>query len=340
MLVFSLVSFESKPGVAQFYLNNMHKANLGADFTSIRDWEGYYNWLRGTFADRAFPLYSPDGEPLDEVERLMISGQARVLGAMRLRQVRSTSRECKVSSGLQSVAWHDDEILCDEDYSYLYQSRAPIHPENSTELEELLDFKRPFEYRTTTELNTTLLFVESGKLDSYYQGGYALDIVPNVAPNVLASYLYECEGIMNQSINFCMSEQNVFPDEVDNTPPAPPAPAPPPTFSDEEPVIVIKTDSDDAGQPTEWAFLLERTVVLTNTNPQEDVQFQLKNNGVTTINWAAKFYNSTGHLLERWQEEVLWLSEDLNDQGSLECTELNCDAVRFKISIRAGQVRP
>jgi len=217
--------------------------------------------------------------------------------------------------------------------------KQPIHPMNSSAYDALLDFTKPFMYRTTSDLNTTSLFVESGEVDTYFQDGYALDIVPNVAPNVLATFLQECEGILNQSLAVCMTEQNVFPSSGGGDgPTSAPTPPPPPITSTQEPVIVIFTDSDDNYQPTDPAFRLERTIILNTTFPEHEVQFQLKNNGVLVVDWEAKFYNGSDTLLERWQDDVLWISEDLNNQGTLECTADICDAVRLKITVRAGQV--
>jgi len=339
VIVFSIVSFEAKPGEVQFYINNMHKENLGRGLNQVTSHSGLYQWLKGNFANQAFPMYSPDAEPWNEVERLMVSGQARLMGAMRLRQVRSDSRECAAKQRMLEVDGYPAPVLCEEDYSFLLRSKAPVHARDSPEWAALDDFTRPFEFQSATELNTTLFFTESGELDTYYQDGYAMDIVPNVPPNTLATYFQDCEGIMNQSIATCMDEQNVFPEyEEENLVMPPPPPSPPPTSSLDDPVIVIFTDADDEGRPTEPSFFLERTITLSLAEPEQEVQFQLKNNGVLTIDWEALFFNANGTQLERWQDEVLWLSQDLNEEGSLSCTAAACDAVRFRVTVKAGQV--
>jgi hypothetical protein len=243
----------------------------------------------------------------------MVSGQARLMGAMRVRQVRSVSRECDVKEELLEVDGYGEEVLCEQDYSFTHRSKEPIHERDSAEWAALRDFTRPFVYQSTSDLNTTLLFTETGDLDTYYQDGYALDVVPNVPPNTLASYFRDCEGIMNQSLATCMNEQNVFPEyEEEGVPSPPPPPSPPPTSSTEEPVIVIFTDEDDEGQPTQPSFFLERTLTLSLQQPEREVQFQLLNSGVLSIDWEALFFNASGTQLERWQEDVLWLSQDLN----------------------------
>ncbi len=100
-------------------------------------------WLENEFANASFPMYDPSGQPWGEVERLSISGQARIMGAMRLRQVRSDTRKCKVSRSVLVEGTSSEERLCQMEYSFNRQSRYPIHEENSSEWEALLDFTRP-----------------------------------------------------------------------------------------------------------------------------------------------------------------------------------------------------
>eukprot|EP00873_Tetraselmis_striata_P002177 jgi/Tetstr1/422441/TSEL_013279.t1 len=235
--LFSLVTFASKPGEVQFFLNDFHGRSMSVGLSAVASTEGMYAWLDSTLADKLYPLRDPStGDYLNALDRMYISGDfARSIGAVRVRQVRSKSRKCVVPSFLQQVQGQD--TVCARDYSTLARQRTNIFPEGSAGLARVTaaNMSEPFTYRKAGQINSTALFGQSGTFGTYGQDGFALDTVPNVAPNVFAAYVSWCRPVMIKSINACREAQGldpVLPGSVLSTAPADDAadvPTPTPT---------------------------------------------------------------------------------------------------------------
>ncbi|GHP05451.1 polycystic kidney disease 2-like 1 [Pycnococcus provasolii] len=73
------------------------------DFDEISDVSGMWGYLEYHMAGLLFPNENYDGSLLDAIARLYILGNSRVMGAMRLRQVRSVDVNCPTPSWLQDV---------------------------------------------------------------------------------------------------------------------------------------------------------------------------------------------------------------------------------------------
>ena len=233
VVLFTVVTFASKPGEVQFFLNDFHKSNLAVGIDGVRSVQEMYNWFEGPFADKMFPYTDPaTGEYLDSLQRLYISGEhARVMGGIRLRHARSTMKPCVVPSFLQSV--NGRVTQCAQEYSWLTRKKTPIYGEGSPQLEGLsnTNYTLSFEYKKPSEINTTVLFGQRGRFATYGQDGYNLDVVPNVAPNILAKYVSWCRPSMIEAITNCRLSQGMGPyDPVAAALAAAATPTPTPTF--------------------------------------------------------------------------------------------------------------
>lgn len=216
LTLFSIVTFASKPGEVQYYLNAYHTTSLSLGLETVTTTEDLYDWLAGPFAEKVFPIVNPaNGRYLDEMDRLYISGDySRIMGAIRVRQVRSQTRECAVPEFLKTV--NGQNSSCARSYSSRSRQKTPIYSEESLMYEELnnINFTKPFTYRTPKQLNTTILYGQAGRFGIYGQDGFALDALPNIAPKELAFYVSECRPAMVAAINRCRSEQGMAPYEA------------------------------------------------------------------------------------------------------------------------------
>ena len=233
VVLFTVVTFASKPGEVQFFLNDFHKSNLEMGVQQVWSVQEMYNWFDGPFAEKMFPYKDPaTGEYLDSLQRLYISGEhARVIGGIRLRHVRSIIKPCVVPSFLQSV--NGRATQCAQEYGWLTRKKTPIYGEGNPQLEALsnTNYTLSFEYKKTSEINTTVLFGQRGRFATYGQDGYNLDVVPNVAPNILAKYVSWCRPSMIEAITNCRLRQGMGPyDPVAAAAAAAATPTPTPTF--------------------------------------------------------------------------------------------------------------
>eukprot|EP00951_Prasinocladus_malaysianus_P035673 scaffold369285_cov39-Prasinocladus_malaysianus.AAC.1 len=71
-----------------------------------------------------------------------------------------------------------------------------------------MNFTLPFKYQSYSQLNSTVLYGQSGTFGTYGQDGFNVDMIPNVAPNILATYVSWCRPIMLQSIDECKASQS------------------------------------------------------------------------------------------------------------------------------------
>ena len=109
-----------------------------------------------------------------------------------------------------------------------------------------VNFTKPFTFQSRGELNTTF-FAEVGNYGTYPQDGYALDIIPNVSPDILADKVQQCRPLLEKSILECMRNQSV---EFD-----PPASPPPPVYEVPQPPPLQLGSADTAGmaRPTVYS---------------------------------------------------------------------------------------
>ena len=276
LILFSVVTFSSKPGEVQFFLNSYHGTSMSEGIPDVTTAEQLYTWLDTTFADKVFPTkHATTGEVLDTLERLYISGDhARVIGAMRLRQVRSKTRQCVVPTYLQTV--NGQQIVCVQEYSMFKRQKTPIYPASSTEFKALdtVNFTEPFEYRSASALNSTSLYGLGGRFGTYGQDGYNLDIVPNVAPNVLAAYVSWCRPAMINAIEKCRLDQGMSSiSAVDGIQAAQATPTPTPNSAASGNLgrrLLQTGGADPAGQAAGGAQ-------FTNCAEDEDIEVYLQN---------------------------------------------------------------
>eukprot|EP00238_Polyblepharides_amylifera_P000588 CAMPEP_0196571146 /NCGR_PEP_ID=MMETSP1081-20130531/1314_1 /TAXON_ID=36882 /ORGANISM="Pyramimonas amylifera, Strain CCMP720" /LENGTH=140 /DNA_ID=CAMNT_0041887955 /DNA_START=19 /DNA_END=437 /DNA_ORIENTATION=- len=96
--IFSFSAFASKPGEKQFFLTQAAVSSFAncdtGMFCKYDNEAGVYKYLNQVIVNTIFPQFDIQGAPLSELEKLFIQGQARVMGAIRLRQVRSKMKVC------------------------------------------------------------------------------------------------------------------------------------------------------------------------------------------------------------------------------------------------------
>mmetsp|Transcript_18147 Transcript_18147/g.59274 ORF Transcript_18147/g.59274 Transcript_18147/m.59274 type:complete len:1019 (-) Transcript_18147:50-3106(-) len=276
LIVFSIVGFAAKPGPVQFDLFELAQNNFGdaADAGSVPDMKDF---LEGDFADQVFPMYNElSGTPLGEIPRLFINGQGRFMGAYRLRLLRAIDEECATVKWLMDVG--DKELTCLADYSSGNKAIDDIGPR--TEAGNMPvggNFTKPFIFQHTEDINTTNALIEFGEYAAYNQDGYVLDIIPNLAPNILADKLQDCRPLLQESVTACMAEQGVEYDVPEVPPPAPP-PLPPPNPTQ-------LGDADSAGMVltaasynyTDFTTDVELTVTLSEDVEEQVIVFKLHN---------------------------------------------------------------
>jgi hypothetical protein len=76
----------------------------------------WLQYLLGDFKELIYPQNRPNGEPWGALERLYILGQGRVMGGIRLRQVRSVIEDCDIPDWLKDVGEYS--INCTTKYSF------------------------------------------------------------------------------------------------------------------------------------------------------------------------------------------------------------------------------
>ena len=283
VVLFSVVTFISKPSSVQYEINTMHKDNFSPDEDSASSsMEDVYSLLLGDYADNLFPSQNADGNYMSQIDRLFISGRGRILSAPRLRQVRSKLTSCDVPSYLKEV--YNQEVFCAQGYSSGTKETIPVHIPGSNAYKALENFTLPFEYQTIDDLNTTKLYKVAGIYGRYPQDGYALDILPNLAPNYFAQELERCSSVVIQSLRQCVKDFNVpadaVPAPVVNPPPPPP---PPPMTSVDSPVLLVaEVDGTTVGDNI---FSISKTFEITDSTDTHAFNFQLINNGAVSSNW-------------------------------------------------------
>ncbi|XRB15048.1 polycystin 2 [Pseudoscourfieldia marina] len=287
VVLFSIVSFASKPGVTQYDTNMLTLDNFASsgnenydDFDEISDVSGMWGYLEGHMAGLLFPNENYDGSLLDAIARLYILGNSRVMGAMRLRQVRSVDVNCPTPSWLQDV--YGTSVKCQSPFTGGNKDTKPIH-ENTSKLE---NFTRPFLFQSAGALNTTNVYTFEGLFGKYSQDGYAVDLLPNVAAFQLAEMVEECIPVMEMSTNKCMEEQGVTWERFPPPPPpaAPQMSPPPPLFVTDGPGIAFKGSKEaDDKLRREMFFNFELSDQPGESDKQEVII--MKNTGRLQLDW-------------------------------------------------------
>jgi len=284
VVLFSIVTFEGKPGVEQFHINSLVQSKMSEGVDEVETQGDMFDWLRGSFADNLFPMNKASGEALDFKERLYIAGSGRIMGAMRLRQARSVMEDCSIPDQL-NLYKTEGEYACQTPYTLETIAKNDIFASDSAAYAKLLDFTDPFTYSTAEELSTTSIYSESMEYGDYGQDGFNIDVIPNIAPDLLATKLSACKALVLESIDTCVQEQGVQYDFTAPPPPPPPSPPPPspPVSSDSS--SLIKLSELDADMPTST---LNAEVTLSCKDDTYDLRFEVVNAGTCdycTLNW-------------------------------------------------------
>eukprot|EP00898_Chlorokybus_atmophyticus_P001011 jgi/Chlat1/1910/Chrsp149S02222 len=197
--VFSFVSFASKPGTIQYYLTSQAQNVYGSSTSSVTDPSSFWSWLSGTYIGSssspglAYPQSDYAGDLLGDVSRLRVLGQGRVMGAMRVRQLRSVREECKVPKWLRAA--YGQQQACYAPYTWGNKDKSPFGDRSS-----LANNTLPFMYQTASAVLVVL--VATGNVCELLAGWAA--------------------------IQSCMSSQKVSWDSPPTPPPPPPFILPPP----------------------------------------------------------------------------------------------------------------
>mmetsp|Transcript_18173 Transcript_18173/g.61824 ORF Transcript_18173/g.61824 Transcript_18173/m.61824 type:complete len:1064 (+) Transcript_18173:206-3397(+) len=295
VIIFSIVTFSSKPGVVQYNLQQLAIGNYATcdnenynDFCEVTSEGGIFGFLREHFGSMAFPDAIYNGEKLDPIRRLFINGQGRFMGAYRIRAVRSVETECNIPKHLTDV---DGNVTkCSTAYSFGTRDKQPFGPrvvlDSLTDyLEGYGNFTLPFTYQTAAELNTTLGYVEQGYFASYFQDGYALDVVPNIASDTLAQKLSDCKMLMERSIEQCRVRFDVPLDTISAPPPSPP-PSPPPLpnlqGAPDAPGMVLTASTVGVN---DFSSTISAVITLDANTQSSTLSFKLHNPGGIDLVW-------------------------------------------------------
>eukprot|EP00854_Cymbomonas_tetramitiformis_P023265 gene23265-28157_t len=340
VFVFSFVTFSGKPA-GQYELTQMALQkyatcdNEGApDYCEIEDEESLYGWLSEELSGIAFPQEGYDGAIFDRVTKLFILGQSRFMGAMRIRQIRTVLDECeKVPTWLTDVPNNGPEgtitLNCTQEIGGDSEMKTPFgNPE------DLQNFTRPFTWQSTTELNTTSLGTANGEFDSYPQSGYALDVVPNLAPSWFAEKVQACMPLLQESIEACMVEQGVSHDTVDVASPPPPYPpgVPPPNVDDAGMRVTSFDVAEESSETSvwsnepNWVTTLLYDFVISDDNLTLDYVYNFVVHQTSTyqdLKWIAEGYDSI-------RDATSWLGEmDPKDSTLPKLEEGECNTNNY-----------
>eukprot|EP00232_Nephroselmis_pyriformis_P001496 CAMPEP_0182913856 /NCGR_PEP_ID=MMETSP0034_2-20130328/38248_1 /TAXON_ID=156128 /ORGANISM="Nephroselmis pyriformis, Strain CCMP717" /LENGTH=1001 /DNA_ID=CAMNT_0025050585 /DNA_START=146 /DNA_END=3151 /DNA_ORIENTATION=+ len=295
VVIFSIVTFASKPGVEQYWTNEYHTAifatadneNFQEDFAEVESVDDMYSYLKDYLVGEV--LY-PDGRSEDvdtdednwwgseqfmnKVERQFISGYGRVMGAHRLRQVRSKPGECDIPDFLKDM--YGDVVGCESNYGLRSRSKAEYSVDK-----ELGNFTLPYTWRSAGELNSSVVYAEYGRFDTYTQDGFSIDFLPNVSPNIIAQYMEDCQPVLKRSLDKCIVDQ-----QLDLTPPSAPPPPPLPLYNPPGPAefagLALADFSDPAGTLRE---IIEYNITLSPTAVEQSITFNVINTGDATLEW-------------------------------------------------------
>ena len=189
----------SKPGTVQYYLTDLYRGNiLNANYRAVGSSGAVFDWMKTSAGPTLYPVTDYTGRPLDAEERLKIGGGGRVVGGIRVRQLRSVEQKCEsIPKDLTFIG--TKEVDCGTQYSYYTADKKGFYAAGSKEHGALENFTQPFEHRDVVSL-----LEQGGNFGSYPLGGYIHDFVPNVSPPKLAEELSKCRPLIKESIFNCM----------------------------------------------------------------------------------------------------------------------------------------
>jgi len=206
--IFSVVNFYGKPGEIQQQLTESAKARFEEGTENVTNYNDVFTYLRGPYLDLLYPdrAYDPvtgADKYLGMPDRLYVNGDARVLSAHRIRQVRSLKEDCRVMDFMKTVDGYDITCYAGFDGD---PDENDIYKKDTAEYTKLGDFREPFLWRNQEQLGTTDVSI-SGIYASYPQEGFALDLIPNYSPRMFAERLRACEKHFQDSIDACAVKQ-------------------------------------------------------------------------------------------------------------------------------------
>ena len=294
-IVFSIVAFDSKPGKIQYYLNSYVKGVFDSEaYGDIANYDNLVSYLKGDFTEALFLELGYDGKPLDRVQRKYVIGDGRLMGAIRMRQIRGKSKECPIPKKLTQVAIDSNGIpiiipFCNEGIKRMKQNESPYG-----DFSIMYDFSKPFLYQTRQQLNS-LAFPEEGTFGIYGQDGFNIDLLPSMVPQRLAQEVRNCHSLMEQSTLSCMYAQGLTYDPPPVAPPPPNPPPPPPrTMSQSQsiPGLAMALQAPTIGE-TSYRAEISHTFNLSSTNPTATLNFDIYNLGTAQLNWQLNSLNVT-----------------------------------------------
>ena len=181
MIIFASVSLSSRPGSHAYYFTEAMRdffvdeefteddsPNVMKNLMAVGSHDEMWQWLQGPFVGQVdangtlvhsgnlFWDEDYNGEEHDTETAKYVFGQNRIIGAIRLRQLRVRSDSCEIADRFKGIF---DE--CYGDYN-----------DDATDKSEFLGI----EYQTHSELENTITW---GRLDRYGGGGHVVDLPPN-----------------------------------------------------------------------------------------------------------------------------------------------------------------
>ncbi|CAG9461774.1 unnamed protein product [Pedinophyceae sp. YPF-701] len=302
VVLFSIVTFNSKPGTEQYYLNVIHRDSFRPE--GVDSVQQTYAFLRGDLADRMYPQTDSNGNILGPLARLQVSARSRQVGAMRIRQVRTNLTLCEdLPSRLKTLNTGNDaevqQTRCMEPYSGGNQLREPIWANGTAELIELQDFTLPFNWQDTDQLNTSNIATFFGDHGSYRQSGYALDVVPNIAPNFLAQEFRACRNFIQRSIDQCAADQGVDQVAPATSPPATQPPATEPPRSNPNGPALLAAEGNVVSDPqNQYRFSIVSSTTFGQADQTRILKYTLLNNGSTVSQFEITIRDASGNVVQ------------------------------------------
>ena len=289
-VVFSIVAFDSRPGKIQFYVNSYVKETFATEaFGNVATYDDFVGYMKGDFTSALFREVGYDGKILDRVQRKHVMGDGRIMGAIRMRQIRGTSKECPTPKKLTQVEIDTNGVpildpICNKSVNRMKQSKLSYG--NTTIMH---DFALPFKYQTRQQLDS-LSFPEEGTYGIYGQDGFNLDILPVMAAQRLAQEVRNCYSLMEQSTLACMAAQSMVYDPPPVAPPPPYPPPPPPLTSADSDTVSGLSMAIKAPAIGEDAYRVDihHTFNLSPTNTTASLAFEIFNLGSVQLNWQLR----------------------------------------------------
>jgi len=340
VVVFTFVVFAAKPGKSQYFVTEMALQKYWyAKLSNVGDVRSMYEYLHDMMPDFVYPQLDYNGASLSDITRMFILGQGRAIGSMRLSQKRSKLVECDaIPKWLRDIGAYESK--CTSKFTMSNAEKRPFAETAEYAFDEggtLGNFTQPFAYRSASDLNSSDVTYERGYFGAFYpQGGYTLDLVPNLAPQWYAARVQACMPLLQASIEECRVAQGVDPDVVYAPPSPPESVSPPPPVqmgNDVEAGMVVTT----AGAIS-FLSALDKNFNLDGVDKtSERFTFTLHNPGAVTLNW--EFDNETFTYLD--QGLVPWITgvtpmagNPVSPIESTDCTFNTCPGLIFTVQVQ------